>query len=276
MAERDLIDNYVTVLHRALKWHNDCTDVIDEIEDHLREAAGWLTHSGMDPALAQHTTVHQFGDPRVVATSFATTTSGGIAVPTTTTRSAGTVALVSAALWIVSAALMPLGLGGEYDLTYALVTVTVLAASATFVYSIVGALLRSGGARGWWPGLTLGVAALGVCIALIGTWAWPFWGTLLTASALLTVLRLRSAGIGTTGSKTPTDWVLVLAWPIGIVAFLALSALGVGSQDSYGDYPVANDVGSAVGAIIFAVGLGQLGRWLRSEQPAEIKYAMGA
>ncbi len=43
MAERDLIDNYVTVLHRALKWHNYCTDVIDEIEDHLREAAGRLT-----------------------------------------------------------------------------------------------------------------------------------------------------------------------------------------------------------------------------------------
>ncbi len=279
MAERDLIEDYLAVLHRSLKWRNDCTNVIDEIEDHLRETVGRFTDSGMDPVLAQQTTLHQFGDPKVVATSFVTTTSGGIAVPTKTTRLAGISALVSAAMWLVSAVVMLVSVGealGSWQFEYEVLNVTVLAASATFIYSIVGALLRSGGARGWWPGLTLGVAVLGTFIALVGTWAWPFWGTLLAIAALLTVLRLRSTGIGTTASKAPTDWLLVVAWPIGFASLVALSVLHVGTRDEYGDYPLAQAAGFAIGAIIFAVGLAQLGRWLRSEQPAEITDAVAA
>ncbi len=191
-------------------------------------------------------------------------------MPTQTTRSAGTVALVSAALWVIAAVLSLLGAGGKWELKYALFSAAVLVAAATFTFVVAGALLRSGGIRGWWPGITLATSLFSVLCALVVTWAWPLWAAPLTVAALLTVIRLRSAELSLGATRGPMDWVFVAAWPIGFATFVLLDALKVGSVDEYGDRFVANRVGFGLGTLIFAAGLVRFGRWLRSEHPAEI------
>jgi hypothetical protein len=62
----------------------------------------------------------------------------------------------------------------------------------------------------------------------------------------------------------------VAAWPLGIGLFLAFVALEVGAVDPYGGRPLGHVWGPMLGATFFAAGLVGSGRWLRSEEPAEI------
>lgn len=275
MAERDLIDSYVSCLNGSLKWRRDYRDVLDEVEDHLRASAENLVRSGAEPVLAQQTTLQRFGDPKVVALSYATTTSGGVAVPTQQTRAAGTVALISAGLWVLAAIVLAASRLQETSM-YLIWAVTVLVAVATFAFVLAGVFLRTGGLRGLWPGVTLAVVALGFALSFIGTWAWPVWGIFLAVGALLTVLRLRSASLGFKTTTRATDWLLVAAWPIGVGMLMLLSELHVGPVDEYGDYSASQAVGFAIGAVLLAASLAQLGRWLRSEQPADIREGVAA
>lgn len=260
----------------TLAWRRDDDELVDEISDHLHEAAERLLSNGTEHRAAQEQSLAQFGDPVVVARAFATTSSGGIAMPTQFTRTAGSTALIAAAFW----ALMALtGFVGGTELIfdgqlapYVLWAVVSGIAGILSVVSLAGLLVRCGGLRGAVPAAALAVATIGAVMLGITTWAWVVWTALLAIATGLTVWRMHTSGT----RREPGDWVAVAAWPIGIAVFVLLTQIGLGPVDYYGDYPVANAAGLTVGALLFAVGLGRLGRWLRSEEPVEASSPMAS
>ncbi|MFZ1412391.1 MAG: permease prefix domain 1-containing protein, partial [Micropruina sp.] len=63
----DPISNYVTELAATLKGQRDATDLVAEMEDHLREAAESLILSGRPVILAQEAAIMRLGEPQLVA-----------------------------------------------------------------------------------------------------------------------------------------------------------------------------------------------------------------
>ena len=104
MADHDLIDTYLDHLAQHLRWRNDSEDLLAEAGDHLHTAVERSVAAGTDLTLAQEQTLERFGQPDLVATAFATTNRGAVAVPTYFTKQAGIIAMISASLWIVAVA----------------------------------------------------------------------------------------------------------------------------------------------------------------------------
>ena len=100
MARHALIDRYVDTMRDRIRWRRDLDDLVSEIEDHLYSSVELLLATGVDADAAQRTTLDRFGDPEVLAVAYASTPSGGIAMPTRTTRLYGTIAAIAATLWI--------------------------------------------------------------------------------------------------------------------------------------------------------------------------------
>jgi lysylphosphatidylglycerol synthetase-like protein (DUF2156 family) len=189
-------------------------------------------------------------------------------------RRAGTAAWISAALWVVAVSVLATSRGFQDGMSgNVLWILPVLLAVVAFGLAVVGVLRSTGGLRGWWTWLTLAIVTLGLVLAFIGTWAWPLWGLLLSAASLLIVMRRRSSSRDT---RRASDWLLVAAWPIGIALAILLSQLHVGPLDEEGDYPVSTGVAFGVGALLFAVSLFQLGRWLRRDKSAGIREQGGS
>ncbi len=268
MANSDLITEYLVALRGALRWRANADDLISEIEDHLCCAATGLQATGLDRFAAEHQVIERFGDATTVARSFALTPSGGIAMPTQLTRIAGTFALVGALAWLLAlpAALLRVNNMGDGWGAYFTFAILVFVAAICTTVALFGLLRRAGGGADWLTVTALLVAILGTLMLGMFTWGWPVGALLLTIAALVAILRLRAARFG----SGATGWLLVAAWPIGIGLAILLAVLKVGRVDSYGDYVVAHAIGFAVGCTLFAVTLAATGRWLRSEQPADI------
>jgi hypothetical protein len=263
MAEPDLIEAYLTHLHRCIRFRSDAADVVAEAEDHVREAVERLCRAGADPIAAQRITLERFGDPVVVARALSTTAHGGIAMPTAFTRAAGTAALASALAWVLAAAALSVnGLRGGDDGLYILFAIPAMLAAVTTAVALAGLLSRAGGRRDAGTVLALVLACSAAAMMVVAAWAWPVWTMLIAAAALIAVLKARSALVGA-GS---TDWLLVAAWPAGLATFVVADRMRLGDVDTYGDYPSALAAGFLVGATMFVLGLVPLGRWLRSEQ----------
>lgn len=262
-----MIADYLAALRGSLRWRSDVDDLISEVDDHLRTAAGRLEATGLEPLVAQRHVIARFGDTTVIARAFAS--SEGIAMPTQLTRTAGTFALVGAITWLVAAVTTLLRARDisedDWEAAYLTVTVLAFAAAVCTTVAVYGLLRRAGAGRGWVPGVAMLFAILGTLMLGVAVWAWIIAVPLLAIAALIAVLRLRSSGLG----SAPAEWLLVAAWPIGVGLALLLSALDVGPVDSYGDHAVAYLVGFATGCVLFAAGLAANGRWLRSEQSVD-------
>ena len=269
MAQPGVIDAYVARLRASLRWRPDAEDLADEAEDHLRETAARLVREGLDPDEAAARAVARFGDSTEIAHAFATTPSGGTAMPTSVTRTCGTVGVAAALCWLLAALVPVLGLTERFtwsDLAayLAFMALAALAAAMTTVV-VTGLLVRSGGLGGVVAAAVL-LGALAATVSILGvTWAWPIGGLVFAATFAGLVWRLRS----THTRSAATDWLAVAAWPVGVVVFVALTRLEVGPLDEYGDRPVAYAVGFATGALLFAAALLRLGTWARSEVPAD-------
>src|SRR5262245_37733318 len=109
MAEHDLIDGYRSALLRRLRFKSNVDEIADEVEDHLRSAVERLVRLGNDRDTAQRITLARFGDPVLVARSFATTTTGGLCMPTRFTRTAGYIAIAAAIAWMAAGAFSVFG-----------------------------------------------------------------------------------------------------------------------------------------------------------------------
>lgn len=264
MADSDLITGYVTALRSSLQWRCDVDDLVCEVDDHLRCAALGLEARGLDPSAAQREVLVRFGDARLVAHSFALTPTGGTAMPSRLTRTAGAFAIVAGIAWLIAAPatfIVAATRSDDWEVPYLIWALLVFAASACTTVAIFGMLRRAGGR---WDAVTviaMLLAILGTLMLGIATWAWIAGVALITIAALITVLRLRTARC----ANTVASILLVAAWPIGIAVALVLITLKVGPIDSYGDYNIAYLIGFATGSILFAAGLLMIGHWLRSE-----------
>jgi hypothetical protein len=281
MADYGLIDVYLDELAAAMRWHHDADDIVAETEDHLSSAVERRIGEGADSESAQRDVLKDFGDPMVVARSFATTRSGRLALPTRATRDAGVLAYASAGLWIAFPAVWHLGgwLYGRLDdgtsaadevgsniqlVVIAAMGFTLLAAAGTLLATMLSLHARHGGFS--LAGM-VGIAAtgLGAAASLFG-WFFIAWGSLLIAGTMLVAVDLWRRGIAPRRVVMATGTGLA----IGGAAWAVLRASQVGGPDQHGDYLVANAAGITIGSVILACGLIGIGRWLSSEEPVEL------
>jgi hypothetical protein len=262
MADVDVITGYLAELRRSLAGRTDVDDVVCEVDDHLQCAVARLQAGGLDPESAQRKVLFQFGDATLVARSLYSSTSGGLVMSTRLTRTAGVFAFVASFAWLVAAPAALVGAGSDdWERYYYVLAAVTFVASAFTTVATFGLLRRAGGSKDATTLIAMLLAILGTLMLAVVTWAWVLAVGLLAISSLISVLRLRSARLGTASGSS----LLVAAWPVGIASALILDFLGVGSIDSYGDAHLAQLVGFAVGSILFSAGLFLTGRWLRSE-----------
>ena len=188
---------------------------------------------------------------------------------TSFTRTAGTMGIVSGALWLAFAAvrwLAPLveERTGEWEGLYALATVLVFGATTLTVVLMIGVHRRLGG-LGALGLVGILVAVLGAAASIVA-WAFLLWGGLMMVGTALLAIAALSHG----GTPRRATAIFGFGWAAGAAAWAVLRGLRVGTADVWGDYIVANATGVTIGAVASAVGLFGLGAWLRSERPATV------
>ena len=272
MAGHELIDDYLGALRRRLAWRPDVDDVLAEVGDHLFSAVERLVTEGTDPEAAERLVLERFGDSTTVATAFAATGNGGLAVPTRFTQLAGMVAHVAAALWVAMAAcwlidqvLDPTGV--VETAIGVLAFATLMGAASATVVVVVGLNKRHGG-LGPLGTIGVGLVALGVVSTLL-FWFVMGWGVLLAVGMGLVALAMHGRRLAPTAATIAFGG----AWLVGITTWSVLRYLEVGTRDEWGDYPIVSPIAIVVGVVILAPGLVGLGHWLRAETPADFDRA---
>jgi hypothetical protein len=262
----DLIEEYLLQLRRSLHDRPGTDDICAEVEDHLREATARLVLRGVPPGEAQQRTLASFGTAGLVARSFRSAAPDA-AVPSRSSRLAGSAALVAAAAWAASTLLgVPeMVHDGVFDAGpwwyFAWASAALAAALATTV-AVVGMLVRGGRQRSASAFIAWACCAVGAVGLALFTWGWSLGALFLTAAVALGCAALRGAGL----TDRVRDVLLIAAWPTALVMLLVGDdVLGLGEVDSYGDHPLASVVAYMVGALMFAAGLYRLGGQLRAE-----------
>ncbi len=268
MAEHTLIDRYVSELGREMKWTRNAEEILEEVVDHLLEAVAVHARRGLDLVAAQRHALAEFGDPQLVGRAFASTTTGGIAVPTTFTRRAGVALTTSSILWLSAIGLIYLsdvlsrtrpweGLPQAVFLSGA---VTLMAAGAMLTIGVLGLNRRHGGTLGLAGRFALWIAIV-TALAGIASWAWGFWLTPLGVGAVVLAMALYRAeiapatpsilvGIGGGGAAI-TAWWFQLTTPEVVLGEGAFTAAVFISLAAY------------------SLGLSLLGGWLQSEEAVD-------
>ena len=198
-------------------------------------------------------------------------------MPTTFTKSAGLLAIVSAVAWIIGlaaiaiAAGLPEATGVDPDqfvangqtLSFIVGSTSLLAAGALMFVTMIG-LYRRHGSLGILGIVGLGITGLGVVTLLIA-WAFALWMTLIGVGVLLFAISLLRRDL------SPRLWTVVWGggMAVGAITWYVLRWLEVGDRDQWGDYPLAVAFALPIGVIIMAIGLIGVGRWLRSEEPVD-------
>ncbi|MEX2323752.1 MAG: hypothetical protein WEA29_08305 [Acidimicrobiia bacterium] len=273
MADYAMIDAYLGTLRREIGRLAQAEAILDEVTDHLLEAVAANLRSGLDGPVAEARGLAEFGDPRLVGRAFASTTTGGIAVPTNLTRRSGVFMIVSSALWLAALGFMYAsslvdrtrpweGLPQNLFLVFQSL---LIAAAATLFVGVVGLVRRHGGTMGiagrvaTWLGILLMLSAL-------PAWAVVVWSTILAALGLALLIGLNRA------SLVPRAAGTMIA--VGAVATSALFwwfevRLDPGDDGLFGWVVPALLV--ALG--LMGAGLTTVGLWLRSERPVDIPAA---
>jgi hypothetical protein len=266
MARYTLIDGYLDTMRSEIRWRRDLDDLVCEMEDHLYSAVEFMVSRGVEPDAAQRTTLTRFGEPNVLAAVHASIDTGGLAVPTTFTKRAGTFALISAGFWLAAASVVAFGgmFTDDWQQAYLLLSVAVLVAGVLGLLTVIGVSKRLGG---------LGVAGMiGIVITGVGVfvslaaWAMPLWMGLQGVGLLVFGLAALRTGIIPKWSTLFTSSGFI----IGVIAWIVATAAKVGEPDAYGDYEAAWEIAAVVGMAIVAFGLIGWGTWLRSEEPVTI------
>jgi hypothetical protein len=265
MARYGLIDGYLDTMRTEIRWRKDLDDVVSEMEDHLYSTVEGLLASGTEPQAAQRTTLDRFGEPEVLKAVYASTPTGGIAVPTTNTIRAGTFALAAAALWLIAATSYAITDAFDWDgVDYWLFSAAILTAGVLTLLTMIGVSKRLGG-LGALGMVGLVITGLGVVISFLA-WAVPVWMGLQGVGML-------AFGIAVLGRDIAPKWATLFVssgFIIGTIAFFVGVAAEVGEPDSYGEYPVAFQIAVGVGTVLVAVGLIGWGLWLRSEEAVDV------
>jgi hypothetical protein len=272
MAEYALIDSYLDVVSRRLEYRPDAVDLRDELADHLLESATRAIAAGLDRESAQRSTLDRFGDPNIVAGMLAAVPTKGIDMVHTLGRSAGTLALISAALWIVVIFAGPFGLVSYLDKSTTegevpwQSLVQALAVLVTGV-ALIALNLRSSKRMDALTGVVLVAAFMAFLVSFGVPWLFLAWGLYLAAALAVTIARL---------SGDPAAKGIVSALLLVIAPLLAVAGSIVGLQalawDAAAGNPTSLDIqqsglvtllGAGVIALVLAVGLAVLGLRMR-------------
>jgi HAAS len=277
MARYDLIDAYVRSLRDRVRWRHDVDEVVAEVEDHLYSTVEGFEAGGIDGDLAQRAALERFGDPDLVAKAYAAVPNGGLAMPTRSTRNAGTFALASAALWLavigawwVTGLIEPKyewrGAGSIAAVLDALGAIALLGATSLMVAAMLGLDRRHGG-LGSFGRSGLMVTGVGL-VAALGAWVFTGWATLTLVGTLIFGAALLRQDMA---PRLPT-LAFAIGPAVGAIAWSILrGARGtIDLSGFWGEHWLENQVGLSVGVAIVAIGLLGLGRWLRSEEPAGV------
>jgi hypothetical protein len=272
MAEYALIDSYLEVVSRRLEHRSDAVDLRDELADHLLESTDRARARGLDRESAQRSTLDRFGDPHIVAGMLAAVPTKGIDMVHTLGRSAGVLALISAALWIVVIFAGLYGLIDYLDRTWStdeymwqsiVQTLAILSTSVT----LVAANLRHSHRLDALTGVVLAAAVVATLVSFGFGWAFLSWGIYLAVALAVTVARLS----GEPEVRGIVSAALLIVVPVLLVigSFFGLQALV-----SEADAPLTSLVerqidlgmfiGTAVIAVLLASGLAVMGLRLRA------------
>ena len=264
-----MIDGYLDTMRTEIRWRCDLDDVVGEMEDHLYSTVDVMLATGLEPDAAQRETLERFGEPKLLAGLYASSNSGGIAVPTTT-KQAGTLALVAAASWLIGAGIVWVNLatdngpGNDWVVGYIGWAISVGIAGVLGLFVMVALGKRHGG-FGAVGLIGLVVASLGVALGVIGTWAAPAWMGLLGIGYLITGIKMWGPGLA---PKAATA-LFTFGMLAGVAGFVIADALEVSEVDSFGDRAASSIIGIVTGQGLTALGLIGLGLWLKNEDPID-------
>lgn len=268
MADHILIDQYLGELRRETRWLRDAEEIAEEVADHLLEAVEKSIDRGLDRMAAQKSALREFGDPALVGRAFASSRTGGAAMPTQFTKRAGYALVASAFLWVAGTAIHYAsdaadrtrpweGLPRALYMIGAFVLVTAGLLGAAGVLGVNrrhGGSLGIRGRLGFWLFLVAGVT-------VFATWFWGVWATALGAGAALIGSALIGSGIAPRSSG-------FLIGSGGLLAAAGLWSLQFANTEiSLDDSPVRLVV--YTGILAFAVGEVVLGRWMTTEEIAD-------
>ncbi len=191
------------------------------------------------------------------------------------TRAAGTIAYVTAALWVLTGVVAAVSiLTDPGDITWLYPASTGMAVLSILATTVVmaGMFVRSGGVGDALSVVALGLMVLAVVLTAIAPWAWVITAVPITGAAVIAVRRMTAVGL----ARPWSDWAFTLSWLAGSGLVLFLEALGLGPRDYYGDYPWAFLAGFSIAVVGFAAGLVGIGARLHGEkQPLLVDSSHG-
>lgn len=273
MGQFALIDTYMDVLRQSVDWRPDSDDVVAELTDHLTVSVEREIALGIDPVDAQRVSLDRFGEPRLVSRAFASTYSGGVAVPTQFTKRSGLVAMIGAGsmlvfliAWIIqiAPALERDGIAPADILPYAVWGPLSVVAFGGVALLVLGLKKRHGGSLGPWAWVSFGLAAAST-VPMVAPWM-IFVGAPLTglAALIIGVLMLREGAAPTLATVMFTTGLLL---SVGIWVITDLT--NIGTTDYWGEPVLSRIVAFGAMGVLFVPGYFLLGRWLHGESAVD-------
>ena len=179
-------------------------------------------------------------------------------------RRFGTAGVGAGLLWIAVAALtiaarISENQSGAFDGTeeaiWGVMTVAIITAGLLTLTEMVGIRHELGLEKAGVVGI--GLVGLGTAAGSVA-WAFPLWGGLMGIGMLIFSLPMIRQG------NAPRSAAVAFGFGMlgGIALFILLDAIKLGPVDSYGDYPVAIEIGFVTMALVSAYGTILIGRWL--------------
>jgi hypothetical protein len=264
MAQPQLIDRYLAALQAHLGQAPDTTDILAEVEDHLRETATQYHHQGLDATGAETRALETFGTPKLVARAFADARRmKGLAMPTRFTRRAGLAAIASPLVLLLA---MPALFADQWTTWtsdwYFIGNTAILLAFALLMVAMVGIRTRHGGALGTLGLGGLVLVGLGTAVVLAQfSWALAFWLVPLSIGVALFAVAVTRARL------LPVVPTVLFGSGLLLTAALALRDGLVGEQTTIWPYGL-------IGIVVFGLGLTWLGWQLRIEHPVDTNQGM--
>jgi hypothetical protein len=282
MTSRTLVDRYLEALRECLAWRVDQDDLVSEIKDHLLASIERLEAEGMGPSEAARASLSRIGAPNAVARAFVETPEGGLAVPTKFTRTGGTLAVFSAAMWLLLAAAWWIAgltsqsndhsLGGTVaSISYGFGALALLLANPLTILTLIALSQRHGGLG--LPGTAgLFIASIGA-VGSLAAWVMIGWGAFGIVGLVLFGFAMSNRDIA---PRIPTLAFSVsfacggLVWLVGHVVGKVAMEVGFWGEDW-----LANELALTVTALLLAFALIRLGLWLRGEELASFDVSDG-
>jgi hypothetical protein len=275
MSGDPAIEAYLAAFRNRLSWRHDVDDLVAEAEDHLLTAVEQLEARGIGRPEAVRTALERYGESVVVARAFAAQPGGGLAIPTRSTRTAGSFAIISALLWLgVAAAWLVAGVtlptgrvdSAESRVAYVAGAAMLVAGMSLLLAAVLGVGRRHGGLGRLG---SVGTVAVGVAAAgSLAAWVFTFWGTCLLLGTVSLAVAMLRRGLAPRPATIAFGSSIVAGGAVWVV--LRAAGGGVDLSGFWGDTWAANQVGVVIAALLLAAGLLGLGRWLRSEPAVDL------